>query len=230
MKGGGAGEKGVIWQLQQLGKCSPWLHIWRCVTWIGDQHPATSLLDRVLRDDTLSLRYVSLIFYSSAVLIHQMLHISVYFKYGNLDPNPQSVGLHERSTYHNGTITCGGLLNEQLGSQIKENVFIAGNFRIAFDLLCCSLWTVSASEGLRKDLRDAVKAQAQDTVKYVELEFQPSKKRRNFWSWCWIQKPKITCYGRHIEWPFSREVIIGIVKIETSCFSRTRISIEAELD
>jgi hypothetical protein len=97
-----------------------------------------------------------------------MLHISVYFKYGNLDPNPQLVGLHERSTYHNGTISCGDLLNEQLGSQIKEDVFIA----------------VSASEGLRKDLRDAVKAQAQDTVKYVELEFQPSKKRRHFWSWC----------------------------------------------
>jgi hypothetical protein len=114
-----------------------------------------------------------------------MLHISVYFKYGNLNPDPQVVGQHERSTYHNGEITCADLLKEHFGSQIKENTFVAGMSRINPELSQSSLWTVSASEGLRKELRTAVKAQARDTVKYVELEYQPAKRRRHFWAWAW---------------------------------------------
>jgi hypothetical protein len=60
-----------------------------------------------------------------------MLHISVYFKYGNLDPSPQLIGLHERSTYRNGEIACKDLLDDQLGFQVKENVFVAGTSQIA---------------------------------------------------------------------------------------------------
>jgi hypothetical protein len=55
-----------------------------------------------------------------------MLHISVYFKHGNLNPSPQVVGNHERSTYYNGKFSCRDLLNNQLRSPIKEKVFIAG--------------------------------------------------------------------------------------------------------
>jgi hypothetical protein len=49
----------VFWQLRSLGKIHHGLQFRRRVTWIGDQHPATTLLDRILRDDTLSRRYVS---------------------------------------------------------------------------------------------------------------------------------------------------------------------------
>ncbi|MCJ1476736.1 hypothetical protein MMC13_005405 [Lambiella insularis] len=129
-----------------------------CLYWqlqhLGDQHPATALLDRALKDHIQSNGY--------------MLQISVYFQHGNLDPSPQLVGERNRSAYFNGQVDVAEQLKRCLGPQLDghaERVFIA----------------VSANERLRDTLKDAVNSHRHDNLKYVELEYQPSQKTRPSW-------------------------------------------------
>jgi hypothetical protein len=113
-----------------------------------------------------------------------MLQISVYFKHGNLDPSPQLVGEHKRSAYYNGQVNLSDELDRRLGLPSKgssEKVFITGISESRPQVVLRLSPTVSASEQLRDELRNAVNSRRHDGVKFMELEYQPAPKRRPPW-------------------------------------------------
>jgi hypothetical protein len=60
----------------------------------------------------------------------QMLHILVYFKFGQLDPSPQYFGRYQRISYHNGEMDLPHLLDDHIGLRREgdaKTVFVAGN-------------------------------------------------------------------------------------------------------
>jgi len=64
-----------------------------------------------------------------------MLRISVFFRRGRLEPNPQYVGKHRRVAYHNGEIDLPGVLHGQVEPQStmdRESVLITGRYEILY--------------------------------------------------------------------------------------------------
>jgi hypothetical protein len=62
-----------------------------------------------------------------------MLRISLFFRGGRLDPNPQYVGKHRRVAYHNGEIDLRGVLHDQREPQStmdRESVLVTGRYGI----------------------------------------------------------------------------------------------------
>ena len=60
-----------------------------------------------------------------------MLRISLFFRGGRLDPNPQYVGKHRRVAYHNGEIDLRRVLQGEPQSTIdKESVLVTGRYVI----------------------------------------------------------------------------------------------------
>ena len=80
------------------------------------------MLNLALREDTWDSGYVSCVRTEQNRIDHwsQILHISIYYKQGYLEPGRRDLGTHERLTFVEGSIDIKGVIQDEVKTQKRQ--------------------------------------------------------------------------------------------------------------